>query len=75
MRAKWERLAFDVPVAQVEGLPPMAGATFVDDDTLVVEIYRDLRDTRTPEEKSVSSNDGARTDRGAPRGDRQHQLS
>lgn len=51
-----------------EGHPP-------EDDTLVVEIYRDLRDTRTPEERSANSVDGAQTDRGAPRADHQHQLS
>ena len=65
---RWPKILLDAVTDHREGLPP-------DDDTLVVEIYRDLRDTRTPEEKSVSSNDGARTDRGAPRGDRQHQLS
>ena len=64
----WPRVLLDAVADHREGLPP-------EDDTLVVEIYRDLRDTRTPEEREANSAPGAQTDRGAPYRDRQPQLS
>ncbi len=65
---RWPKLLLEAVANHREGLPP-------EDDTLVVEIYRDLRDTRTEEEREVNSAPGARTGRGAPRADRQPQPS
>jgi serine phosphatase RsbU (regulator of sigma subunit) len=55
----WPERLLDAVARHREGLPP-------EDDTLVVEIYRDLRDTRTKRPEKVSPADRAQSDRGAP---------
>lgn len=54
----WPARLLEAVTSHREGLPP-------EDDTLVVEIYRDLRDTRTEERPRIKNHDATQTGREA----------